>query len=261
MCLLDIPIGILIDRVSISFALTISLLANLLSQLIFTFMLQFRPSGYFIVLLAMRVLFGTSGESNFTAQGKIIAKYCKKNYEFVLSVCFGIGFFFNALDSLITTGIYNQTKNLAIGLFFGVFMCGLSLIGGGSLIRIINKFQQEEGATTDEAENNKSKRKSIFKEIRSFNSTFWFIIAFTFFSEASLGPFNDNLNDLLVKRFSIPYADAGRLLLIPSGGLSICSVIIGKVFTHYPRLRRRSFIFSTGLFFVTMILLYFLPNT
>ena len=36
-----------------------------------------------------------------------------------------------------------------------------------------------------------------------------------FFSEGSLGPFSNNLNDLIVKRFAIPYGDAGKLLIIP----------------------------------------------
>ena len=71
----------------------------------------------------------------------------------------------------------------------------------------------------------------------------------------------DNLNDLIVKRFSISYSNAGRLLLIPFGGLSILSIIVGKTFIHYPHLRRGSFLLSTCLFFVMMVCLYFLPNT
>ena len=55
-----------------------------------------------------------------------------------------------------------------------------------------------------------------------------------FFSEGSLGPFNDNLNDLLVNRFNIPYKDAGGLLLIPFGGLSIFSILVGLYLSKKP---------------------------
>ena len=82
-----------------------------------------------------------------------------------------------------------------------------------------------------------------------------------FFSEGSLGPFNDNLNDLLVNRFNIPYKDAGGLLLIPFGGLSIFSILVGLYLSKKPTHRRSSFLLSTTLYFVFMGCLYLLPNT
>lgn len=86
------------------------------------------------------------------------------------------------------------------------------------------------------------------------------MIAMVFFSEGSLGPFLNNLNDLIVRRFAISYADTGKLLIIPFGALSIFSVIVGKVFTQNSKIRRKSFLFSTSLYFVMMAALYFVPN-
>lgn len=85
---------------------------GLLSELIFTFMLQFRPSHYFMILLMMRSFFGVCGEGSMTSLSLIFSKYCKDNYELISSYWIGIGFAFDSLDSLVTTQVYNATNNL-----------------------------------------------------------------------------------------------------------------------------------------------------
>jgi len=33
--------------------------------------------------------------------------------------------------------------------------------------------------------------------------------------EAALGPYFDNMNEMIVKRFGIDYTDAGKMLIVP----------------------------------------------
>lgn len=86
-------------------------------------------------------------------------------------------------------------------------------------------------------------------------------MATTLFTEASLGSCLDNMNDLLVKRFNIPYTDAGLLLITPYSGLAIFSVIFGFAIGKWPQSRRPTYVLSTALYFVGQILLYLLPET
>lgn len=81
----------------------------------------------------------------------------------------------------------------------------------------------------------------------------------SFFSEISLGGFMDNLNDLLVKRFSIPYTDAGALLITPYSGLTLFSIIFSVLISKRPSIRRNTYLISTLLYALGQVLLYLLP--
>jgi hypothetical protein len=82
-----------------------------------------------------------------------------------------------------------------------------------------------------------------------------------FFAEASLGPFNDNLNDLIVKRFNIPYVTVGKLLLIPFTFLAPFSLAVGTICTKKPHYRRNIMLISSLIYFSAILSLYLLPNT
>lgn len=99
------------------------------------------------------------------------------------------------------------------------------------------------------------------REIRSFSKVFWVLILAELFTEVSLGSFNDNLNDLIVKRFNIPYADAGILLVIPFASVAILSILFSIVMNKHPKTRRTLMVASTVLYLVGQIVLYFLPDT
>lgn len=88
---------------------------------------------------------------------------------------------------------------------------------------------------------------------------FWVLMVASFFSEVSLGGFMDNLNDLLVKRFNIPYTDAGALLIIPYSGLTIFSIIFSVLITKKPHIRRNTFLISNLLYAIGQVFLYLLP--
>lgn len=46
-------------------------------------------------------------------------------------------------------------------------------------------------------------QKGFFDEIKSFSKNFWILIAAIFFTECTLAPFFDNLNDLIVKSYGL----------------------------------------------------------
>ena len=92
-------------------------------------------------------------------------------------------------------------------------------------------------------------------------SGFWVIIGAIFFFEASLGPVNDNFNELLVKRFSISYTDAGKLLLIHFTLLPFISAIFSYVLGKVPHIRRLSIVISSSLYFLAHLSVYSLGNT
>lgn len=99
------------------------------------------------------------------------------------------------------------------------------------------------------------------KEVKVLSTKFWVIIAAIFCSEASLGSFNDNLNELIVSRFNFKYADTGKILLIPFMGMAIFTIIIGYLLRQKPHLRRIIIAFGTMLYFAAHVGLYLLPNT
>ena len=92
-------------------------------------------------------------------------------------------------------------------------------------------------------------------------SGFWVIIAAIFFFEASLGPVNDNFNELLVRRFNISYTDAGKLLLIHFTLLPFISALFSYALGKVPHLRRLSIVVSSILYFLAHLSVYFLGNT
>ena len=90
---------------------------------------------------------------------------------------------------------------------------------------------------------------------------FWVIVGAIFFSESCMGPFNDNLNELLVRRFGISYTTSGGLLLIPMTGLTVLTFVFGKMLRDNAAIRRLSIAVGSLFYLATMTSLYFLPNT
>jgi hypothetical protein len=92
-------------------------------------------------------------------------------------------------------------------------------------------------------------------------STFWILILGIFFTMASIAPFIDNLTDLIVKCYSFSYSTAGQLVMILFVFLTLFSIILGNILSANPHTRRSIYLFSTTLYFLSMIALYFLPST
>lgn len=52
-----------------------------------------------------RGIFGISGLGIITIQGKLIDKFSKKHYEYIMGLCLNIPYLFNALNSFITASV------------------------------------------------------------------------------------------------------------------------------------------------------------
>ncbi len=104
--LFNIPIGTIIDRSSVTLSLFGLLLMSFISQLVCTLMVQTRVTGYLVVMYLMRSFFGLAGEGMFVVQGIIVTRFCKDNYEIVLSIALSLPFVFDSLNSIVTTNVY-----------------------------------------------------------------------------------------------------------------------------------------------------------
>ena len=54
-----------------------------------------------------------------------------------------------------------------------------------------------------------------------------------FFGESSIGPYFDNLTDLLVKRFGVPYITAGQISMIPCGLCPLFAIVVYFILKKY----------------------------
>ncbi len=134
--LLDIPIGIVIDRVDLKKSVFVLLVITLLSQTVTGLMFHLRPRGYRWVVYLMRSVFGTVGEGTFVAQAAIIGKYGINNYETIMGLCLSAPFLFDSLSSFISTQVYDATKSVPLVNYIGSSFALLSL---GSLF-VLNQY-------------------------------------------------------------------------------------------------------------------------
>jgi MFS family permease len=128
--LFNIPIGMVIDRSSVKKSLFILLFMNLFSQIVCTIMVVTRISGYIILMYIMRSIFGVAGEGIFTVQGLIITKYCKDNFEIVMSIGLSLPFIFDSLNSLVTTRVYDSTQAMIWPWSIGIIVSIISVTSG-----------------------------------------------------------------------------------------------------------------------------------
>jgi len=78
----------------------------------------------------MRGLFGLGGEGLYSTQCTIVSMYAENEYEFIAGLALSLPFAFDALNSVTTTTVYNETHNLPLCWWIGVGVCFLS-VGSG----------------------------------------------------------------------------------------------------------------------------------
>lgn len=99
-----------------------------------------------------------------------------------------------------------------------------------------------------------------FNGLKHMPKQFWVLIAGVFFINYNIASYYDNLNDAIVKRFQIPYVNAGYLMFIPYGIAALFSFILGKILEKNPKLRRKSILYGTILYGIGLLTLYMVPN-
>jgi len=69
------------------------------------------------------------------------------------------------------------------------------------------------------------------------------------------------MNDMIVKRFSINYTDAGKMIILPEALLVFFGYGIQKICATNPKWRRKILLGSSISYFIFISWLYLLPNT
>lgn len=170
-----------------------------------------------------------------------------------MGAALALPFFFDAVNSVVTTAVYDSTHNLPLPWYIGGGVCGLSLVCGVIMnSKIIKEENQDRNQVIEST--------SCMREVKKLSVSFWVVIAAIFFAEASMGPFNDNLNELLVTRFGVSYTTSGQLILIQWAGLAVFVLIYGRFLRAKPHLRRLSILIAFSFYFAAQMGLYFLPN-
>lgn len=132
--LLNIPLGILIDRLPLSLSILTITMIGLLSQLAIALCFMTTFSNFYIVLLILRGIFGLSGEGAYTIQGVVIQKVAGKHYDMMMGFCLTVPLLFGSINSLVTTSLYYATKLTWVPLFVSAGMAFISLVAGLILI-------------------------------------------------------------------------------------------------------------------------------
>ena len=190
--------GVLIDRLgtrkaSISFSLLILVGAIIVWQ-----------AKSIPVFFLGRIIFGAGSEPLIVAQSTILARWFK-NKELALS--FGIALTVSRLGSLFAfnTGelITGHFGGIQYALFAAVICCIISLLA--NIVYIIMDRRGERALELKDG----SEEKIVFKDIKEFKPTFWFVtlLCVTFYS--AIFPFTNLSTDFFADKWGIArYAEA-----------------------------------------------------
>ncbi len=184
-----------------------------------------------------RIIFGAGSEPLIVAQSTILARWFK-NKELALS--FGIALTVSRLGSLfafntgeLITGHYGGFR---YALFAAVICCIISLTAN-----IVYIFMDRRGERALELKDG-SEEKIVFKDVKEFKPTFWFVtlLCVTFYS--AIFPFTNLSTDFFVDKWGIArYAEA-------SGGF------LSKVFNNLFHMFNTAGGISSIIIFASMVL-------
>lgn len=223
--------GVLIDRLgtrkaSISFSLLILVGAIIVWQ-----------AKSIPVFFLGRIIFGAGSEPLIVAQSTILARWFK-NKELALS--FGIALTVSRLGSLFAfnTGelITGHFGGLQYALFAAVICCIISLLA--NIVYIIMDRRGERALELKDG----SEEKIVFKDIKEFKPTFWFVtlLCVTFYS--AIFPFTNLSTDFFADKWGVArYVEA-------SGGF------LSKVFNNLFHMFSTAGGISSIIIFASMVL-------
>jgi MFS family permease len=147
-----------------------------------------------------RFIFGAGSEPLIIAQSAILARWFK-NKELALS--FGITLTVSRLGSLfaLNTGelISSHFGDFRYGLFIAVIACAISVVGN-----IFYIIMDRRGEGILKLRDEKVEEKIVFKDIKEFKPTFWYVtmLCVTFYS--AIFPFTALSIDFFVDKWDIP---------------------------------------------------------
>lgn len=125
--LLLFPVGILVDAFPLKTIMISLILVTFVSESVISLIVQERYHGYVTMMYVARGFLGIGGLGIITIQGKLVNKYSKRHYEYIMGLCLNIPYLFNALNSFITAFLIKQTDSIPLTFFIGSFFCLFSL--------------------------------------------------------------------------------------------------------------------------------------
>ena len=141
--LLGIAIGITIDRIPLPISIMVITLLGFVAQLTIAMCFLTMFTGFYDLLIALRAVYGLTGEGAYTIQAVVVQKLGGENYDVMMGLCLTIPLFFDALNSFVTTTLYDATLEASVPLFVCAGMCFMSVIVGCILIFKVKKLDKE----------------------------------------------------------------------------------------------------------------------
>lgn len=207
----------------------------------------------------VRGVFGISGLGVITIQGKLINRFSKRHYEYIMGLCLNIPYIFTALNSFVTASVQQQTGNMPLCFLIGTAFCGISLIFG--IIVILSFLENKEYKENETALEEEAGAGFSFQTIKDFSIEFWVLILSVFFTEGSINPVIDNLSDYISRSFGIQLSTVGMIVPILFICLTPFSMFLGKIIELYPAQKRNIMIGSRLAYFIALIFLLNIPQT
>lgn len=63
--------------------------------------------------------------------------YAENQYEFLAGLALSFPYMFDAVNSLVTTAVYDQTQSIPVTWYIGAFVCFLSLLFGIWMVKSV----------------------------------------------------------------------------------------------------------------------------
>lgn len=142
--IINIPLGMLLDKTPLSIGLICITSIGFVTQLGMALCFVRMFTGFYAVLLVLRGFFGISGEGAFTIQAMVVQKVGGKNYDTMMGLCLTVPLFFDAMNSMVATEVFDATKKPEAPLFICAGMCLVSVVSGFVMIYCLKRKKRRE---------------------------------------------------------------------------------------------------------------------
>ena len=151
-----------------------------------------------------RFIFGAGSEPLVVAQSAMLARWFKRKE---LALSFGVALTVSRLGSLFALSngelIVKFFKGFRYALLAAVFACAVSLVGNLCYILMDKRGEKALGLRDESAGD-----KIVFKDIKEFKPTFWYVTALCFTFYAAIFPFQNQSTYFFSEKWNIPLSAA-----------------------------------------------------
>lgn len=204
-----------------------------------------------------RVLFGLGGESLTVSQSSITAKwFAGKELAFAMGATLCISRLGSSLNSFLSPKIYLSSGELYTPFLVGAILCVVSWAGSLTLCLIDKRADAQEG-TVQRSQDESDQIK--LADLKKLSLLFYLLLFNCFFLYGAFFGLNNNLNDMMVKRFGFSPSDAGNFIPI----VYLCSAVITPFFGMFTDKYGKRIIFmfiASVIFLLDHIIIAFLND-